>query len=65
MLPQPSKDYETYLDDLIEYTNTWPKLNGLLNTVFSCLAMGNLTLNQAKSDFGQASFTYLGKGSCC
>lgn len=49
------------LDDLLVYLTDWSVHVSLLRTVFDRLAKASLTLNLAKSEFGQATITYLGK----
>ncbi len=51
----------TYLDDLIVYSQSWPEHLLLLQTVFERLEKSFLTLNLSKCEIGKATVTYLGK----
>ena len=51
---------EAYVDDLIVYSQTWEEHMGQLRQLFEKLSQANLTVNLVKSEFCQASVTYLG-----
>lgn len=50
-----------HLDDLVVYSAAWEKHINMLRAVFERLAHAFLTLNLAKSEFGKATVTYLGR----
>ncbi|KAI2668043.1 Retrovirus-related Pol polyprotein from transposon 17.6 [Labeo rohita] len=52
---------EVYMDDVVVYSSSWEEHVKALEDVFSKLAAASLTLNAAKSEFGKAVVTYLGK----
>ncbi len=56
---------EAYLDDIVVYSSTWEEHIKQLYAIFESLSSGNLTLNLAKCEFGQATVTYLGKVVGC
>lgn len=55
------KNWKVYLDDIVAYSSTWPEHLKTLTEIFGRLRATSLTLNLAKSMFGKAIVTYLGK----
>ena len=51
---------ETYVDDIVVYSDTWEEHLSRLRHMFERLKTANLTVNLSKSEFGQAKVTYLG-----
>lgn len=53
--------YVAYLDDIIDYSSSRDDHIQQLRVVAERLSEANLTVNLAKSEFGQATDVYLGK----
>ena len=51
---------EAYIDDVVVYSQTWDEHIGQIRRLFQKLAQANLTVNLSKSEFCQATVTYLG-----
>ena len=51
---------EGYIDDVIIYSQTWPEHIERITAFFEKLSGANLTINLTKSEFCQATVTYLG-----
>ena len=51
---------EGYIDDIIVYSDDWPTHIQRLQALFDRMLEANLAINLMKSDFGQATVTYLG-----
>ena len=51
---------EAYIDDIIIYSDTWEQHLQIIRKFFERLTEAKLTINLAKSEFGQAQLTYLG-----
>jgi hypothetical protein len=51
---------EVYVDDIVIYSDTWEEHLCRLEAVLDRLKEANLTVNLAKSEFGQAKVIYLG-----
>lgn len=49
-----------YIDDIVLYSDTWEQHVDRLRQLFERLRMANLTINLAKSKFGQKHIEYLG-----
>ena len=54
------EDTDVYVDDIIVYSNDWESHIIAITALFVRLAMYGLTVNLVKSDFGQATVSYLG-----
>lgn len=52
---------EAYLDDIVLYSSSWSEHLNQIKYLCFRLAEANLTINFAKSEFGKATVTYLGK----
>jgi hypothetical protein len=55
---------ETYVDDIVVYSDTWEKHFSRLCHMFDRLKSANLTVNLSNSDFGQSNVAYLGHVVC-
>ena len=51
---------EAYIDDVVVYSESWEHHLQVLNALFERLSSAKLTVNLLKSEFGQATVTYLG-----
>ena len=51
---------EGYIDDIIIFSSTWEQHLQRVKAFLICLRQAQLTVNLAKSEFGQACVTYLG-----
>ena len=50
-----------YLDDVVEYSDTWEQHRDRVHALLVRLQDANLTVNVAKCEFARATVTYLGK----
>lgn len=51
---------EAYIDDVILYSNSWDKYLETIKALFVHLSDAQLTIDLAKSEFGQGTVSYMG-----